>query len=322
MSKKQKWMIIGVSVAAAVVVVITVSITLGVILSKPNNDTTSSPTTACVDTFQISLEASTCPVDIQTVLGVPSVYTETIVGDKRQIDFNGVANHNVGTFPNSGNPNTIAARPTSVQVPLVPAPAAELTSAAGYDFGVLRSGCAVDPFTAEFFTNDGVANRNWNETTLTSSVNLGLDCNNAHVQPSGEYHVHGTPSAYIAVLIPGGTPTAPVSLGYAADGYEIFYKYVYDATGALVPVESGYMLKSGDRPGNGITAPDGCYDGLYFQDYEYSAAASVLDAANGYTGVTTIGGDQKYFYVFTDNFPSSSIMFRGTPDPSMKHAGP
>ena len=45
----------------------------------------------------------------------------------------------------------------------------------GYTFGVLFSGVTIDPFTAEFFIENGQQNRDWNITTLTNAVNLGLD---------------------------------------------------------------------------------------------------------------------------------------------------
>ena len=321
-------------VAAAVAV----AITLGILLrpSAPAPSDTSSngddnqvvvTETSCDDTFQISLDVSTCTVDIEAKLGVASQYVENVAGDKISLQFNGIANHNVGVFPNSGNPNTISANPSSAEVPLNPTPASSFTTVQGYDFAVFRDGVAVDPFTAEFFTGStGIENKEWNETALTSSVNLGLDCNNAHVQPGGEYHFHGVPSAYIQLLTGHSPnenvkPSAPIFLGYAADGFGVYYKWGYDENDEIVAFESGYRLKSGDRPGDGVTAPDGCYSGLYFQDYEYVSEGSQLDQANGRTSKVTLAGTPVYHYIMTDNWPSSPIFFRGTPDPSFQHAG-
>ena len=83
-------------------------------------------------------------------------------------------------------------------------------------------------------------------------------------------------------------------------------------------MESGFRLKEGSRPGNGVSAPDGCFDGLYFQDYEYVSGISPLDQANGKTGKTPEAASE-YYYVVTDNFPSSPLYFRGTPDDSFSH---
>ena len=70
-----------------------------------------------------------------------------------------------------------------------------------YLFGVLFSGVTLDPFTAEFFQQaNGQSNRDWNITALTNAIHLGLDCNNAHVQPNGKYHYHGTPTALLEAL--------------------------------------------------------------------------------------------------------------------------
>ncbi len=104
-------------------------------------------------------------------------------------------------------------------------------------------------------------------------------------------------------------------------GPPIYYKYGYDTNGVLVEFESGYRLKEGSRPGDGVSAPEGCYDGLYFQYYEYVAGISALDQANGRMWKTP-ESEREYYYVVTDNFPSSPLYFRGTPDPSFRHGCP
>lgn len=312
---------VGLGVFAGVVVLgVALGVGLGVGLGSSSVEISATPSDVpveCTDTFQISLSAAACTVDIQTELGVASEYQETVVGDKRRISFNGVASHNVGPFPNPGNPNTIAATSGNVEVPLNPVAASSFTSAQGYEVAIFRSGVAADPFTAEFFSD----NKEWNETALTSAVNLGLDCNNGHVQPTGEYHYHGVPPAYIVQLVGSLSPTAPVFLAYAADGFPVYYKFAYNDQNELTAYESGYRLRSGLRGGDGVTAPDGCYDGLYFQDYEFVEGLSELDAANGRTGRVAVDGPAVYHYVVTDNWPSIPIMFRGTPDPSFRHGG-
>ena len=147
--------------------------------------------------FTIDLDPSGCTVDIQNSLGVTSQYEETVSGTTRTITINGIANHNVGTFPNAGNPNTIGTATETFTMTTEPALASQVTFGQGYTFGVLFSGVAVDPYTAEFFQGTGGTNMAWNITTLQSDQDLGLDCNNAHVQPTGRYHYHGTPSRYI-----------------------------------------------------------------------------------------------------------------------------
>ncbi|UOY07041.1 YHYH protein [Muricauda sp. SCSIO 64092] len=265
--------------------------------------------------FTINLDASGCTVDIASELGGTSLYSESISGNTRSITVNGVANHLVGQFPNSGNPNTIAPVSETYSMNVTPQLANATTDGAGYTTGVLFSGVVIEPYTAEFFIgSDGTINREWNITTLQSTTPLGLDCNNAHVQPTGRYHYHGTPSNYIDGLNVNGTEM--VKIGYAADGFPIYYKYVYDSDGVtLVALESGYQLKTEPRGGDGLSAPDGCPDGYYFQDYEYMDGSSTLDACNGRFGKTPEAEDE-YYYVITDNFPSMPLCFSGTPNPS------
>lgn len=265
------------------------------------------------DTYNIQLNPDDCDIDIEKKLGTSSIYQEEIDEKKglRKITINSVASHKVGAFPNSGNPNTIKEQKMSFSIPLKPEVAKSTTTAQGFDSGVLFSGVNIDPFTAEFFIgSDGRMNPQWNITTLTSTENLGLDCNNAHVQPTGKYHYHGTPSAYLFEL--GADGKEMVKVGYAADGFPMYYKYGYDDQGSIVTHESGYRLKQGDRPGDGKTAPDGTYNGRYFNDYLYVGGVSELDACNGRWGRTP-ESDNEYYYVITDNFPSVPLCFTGTP---------
>ncbi|MEZ5002195.1 MAG: YHYH protein [Chitinophagales bacterium] len=270
-----------------------------------------------VSVFTIDLDPSNCPVDIETALGTSSKYNESINGTTRTIMINGIANHHVGSFPNAGNPNTISVANETYEMTTQPVAATSITYGQGYSSGILFSGVALDVFTAEFFQGSGGVNRDWNITTLQTTRDLGLDCNNAHVQPTGRYHYHGTPSNYIESL---GTAdgTQMVKIGYAADGFPIYYKYGYADDGVTIKAfSSGYRLKTEERGGDGITAPNGCPDGYYFNDYEYVSGVSELDACNGRTGKTPESASE-YYYVITDNFPSAPICFTGKPDQSFK----
>ncbi len=286
--------------------------------SATEDDQDGTATLDCSDTsslFTINLDPEDCSIDIQSQLGVNSRYTESISGNTRTIGINGVADHLVGEFPNGGNPNTIAEASQTFSMTTEPELANDITIGQGYTFGVLFSGVAVDPYTAEFFVGStGTMNMEWNITTLQSTTDLGLDCNNAHVQPTGRYHYHGTPSNYLDGLNADGTEM--IKVGYAADGFPIYYKYGYANDGnTIAAFESGYQLKTEPRGGDGISAPDGCPDGYYFNDYEYVDGISELDECNGRFGKTP-ESENEYYYVITDNFPSSPLCFSGTPDQS------
>lgn len=285
-------------------------------------------TSNCDSVFSINLDASECTVDIQSELGIESSYEESVSGTVRTIVVNNIPSHLVGEFPNPGNPNVIYSD-NDVDNQLIntytmttePTLAGNVTSTGGYVSGVLFSGVGLEVQTNETYVNTetNTANRDWNLVALQDARNLGLDCNNAHVQPTGQYHYHGAPTAYIDDL--GIDGSEMIKIGYAGDGFPIYYKYGYADDGmSIVAFESGYSLKEGDRPGDGGDAPDGCYDGSYSQDYEFIAANSELDECNGRTGRTP-ESDSEYYYVITDNYPSAPICFSGTPDNSFRFGG-
>ena len=268
------------------------------------------------DTYAIVLDPSGCTVDIETVLGVSSDYREQTMGGDRVITTNAIPNHQVGQFPNMGNPNTITVQDVSYTITMSPATnnrATALTTSNGaprYRFGILFNGILLAPIAAEFFTNTQTGNDNtdWNENALSSAIRLGTDCNNAHVFPNGMYHHHATPSAFIDSENIDGT--TPVQIGWAADGYPIYYKYG-NKGGAVVALEDSYQLKQQERGGDGVSAPEGCPDGTYTQDYEYIANLGDLDECNGYQD-PQLG----YIYIMTDTYPSIPRCFMGTPNNS------
>ena len=267
--------------------------------------------------FSINLNAVDCMVDVEALTGQNGVYIEAFSGKTRTATINGIANHPVGEFPNSGNPNTIAPFNETFIMTTAPEVSGFPMSGQGYTFGVLFSGVSMDPYTDEFFEGPNGPNRDWNITALQNEIDLGLDCNNAHVQPDGKYHYHATPSAYIAGLGIDGSEMKKI--GYAADGFPIYYKYGYDTDGAsIIALESGYRLDTANRGGDGVSAPSGCPDGLYFQDYVYVHGVSTLDACNGRFGKTP-EAEEEYYYVITDNFPSLPLCFTGTPHESFRN---
>ncbi|NQX84432.1 MAG: hypothetical protein HRT67_00660 [Flavobacteriaceae bacterium] len=70
--------------------------------------------------FTIHLDASHCDVNIENLLDVSSVNNESVSGNTRTIIVNGIANHEVGMFPNSGNPNTIGVVSETYTITIIP----------------------------------------------------------------------------------------------------------------------------------------------------------------------------------------------------------
>lgn len=247
---------------------------------------------------------------------------------------NSIPDHVTGTFPNPGNPNSISAQQAEFTMCAYPTEAGEFTElmldgfgtmggCPAFEFGLATNGLEFDPIANEFFenTNNGQLNYNWNYNALSPNVNLGIDINDAHVQPTGKYHYHGDPTNFIATLGISANAHSP-NMGWAADGFPMYYKYVYadamDPNSGIIEATSCYQLKSGTRPGNGTSAPNGSYDGTFVEDYEYngSIGGCVLDQCNGRFGVTPDFPNGTYYYVMTSEFPVVPRCFAGTPDMS------
>ncbi len=246
----------------------------------------------------------------------------TIEGDQRVITANGLPDHATGLFPNADNPNGLTAQRYRFTMPAKPVVAAQPTPLVRQPFGIAVNGVLFDPGTAEMWHNDRQSG--WHYEALGGAFSLGLDANNAHVQPNGAYHYHGIPIALLQRL--SGGQARMTLVGWAADGFPIYAQWGYrEATNAQSPaskLRSSYRLKSGDRPAaNG--QPGGKYDGIFVEDYEYVAGSGDLDECGGRTGVTPEFPGGTYHYVLTEDFPFVPRYFRGTPDASFaRREGP
>ena len=128
-------------------------------------------------------------------------------GDMRTISANSIPEHNVGLFggvPGALNPNAISEQSETYSITLNPIAGSALVPllnstggvSAGpqYAFGILLNGVELDPVAAEPFPHTGGLmnpNVNWEWNLEALNVQIGLDCNSAHVQPTGKYHYHG-----------------------------------------------------------------------------------------------------------------------------------
>lgn len=253
----------------------------------------------------------------------------------RYITANGIPDHEPGRFPNRGNPNSISAQDYEYRVALHPVAADEVVPLDHRLFGVALNGVPFDPGTAEIWTPQGRRMRGrardygWNYDALSGKIDLGIDANHAHVQPTGAYHYHGLPTGLIDHLADHHHDAdgrhVMMMVGYAADGFPIYARFGYedasDPTSAVVALKSSYLLKDGERtaPPNG---PGERYDGTFVQDWEYVEGSGDLDECNGRFGVTPEYPDGTYYYVITDTFPFIPRYFRGEPDASFRHGLP
>lgn len=247
-------------------------------------------------------------------------------GRYRKIVVNGVPNHLVGAFPNSGNPHRISTTPATYRVVLQP----QLTGAAprplrlGLNFGIAINGVLFDPGAAEYY----LGNRRgaWQYEALSGAVSLGLDQNHAHVQPSGKYHYHGIPQGLLDSLEfdPELNLHSPL-VGWAADGFPIYaisgFSNPNDPESPVARLRSSYRLKPGKRPG-GVGNPGGRYDGTFVDDYQYVEGSGDLDPCNGRTCVTPDFPQGTYAYFLTEQWPVIPRYHRGTPDRSFASRRP
>ena len=230
---------------------------------------------------------------------------------RRQLTGNGLPDHDVGAFPNGGNPNAITAQSISFSGPVSPVLGSTATALGGPrgDTGFILNGVKIDAGTGGSCNDSGssctlLGNAgSWSIEALgQSSFNFGVDSNNAHVQPTGAYHYHGMPEGFVARL---GKGQALTLVGWAADGFPIYARYGYtvatDASSAVRVMRSSYRLKStpaANRPATTLYPM-----GTFLQDYEYVAGLGDLDECNGRTGVTPEFPKGIYHYYATDTYP-------------------
>lgn len=253
-----------------------------------------------------ALEVAAKPVATET----RSQVTISIENGYRVFRANGLPDHTPGQFPNRGNPNSISAQSYTFRVMLNPKTNAAPREGRGAWFGVALNGVPFEPGTGEFWNGQ----REWNYEAKSGFINLGLDQNNAHVQPTGAYHYHGLPIGLMQKI--GGDGKKMLLVGYAADGFPIYTSYGHsiatNAASVLKTMRSSWQIKRGERSGG----PGGKPDGKFTADYEYVAGSGDLDECNGRFGVTPEYPQGIYHYYITEQFPQLARQWRGTPDAS------
>jgi len=209
----------------------------------------------------------------------------------RIIETNALPDHETGSFPNPGNPNAIAGQTLRYEFPADPQ---HLDRAAPAQTpAVAVNGIPFEPGTAEMI--ECQSGERYQIEALQELYDLGLDANNAHVQPTGKYHYHGLPTALAEIA--AGDDQGLVHVGFAADGFLVFVS----PTGQLKP---GYRLSADPRTGTGCSyrgteiAIDGTPpDGTYASDWRHDPEIGDLDACNGLTI------DDEYVYLVTETYP-------------------
>ena len=235
----------------------------------------------------------------------------TVLGETRTMVTNALPNHKTGEFPRKGNPNTISAQNRTCTFPLNPKYIGNPQWVR--EPGVALNGVKFEPGTAEVVVCD--TGENYRVEAFQDMINLGLDFNNAHVQPSGAYHYHGTPTSVIENF---DTDKDLIHVGFAHDGFPMYYS----KSNAYKP---SYKLVEGNREGDDCTytnpkktldiSVDGHHNGTYTSDFEFVEGSGDLDVCNG------IAVNGKYMYLVTSEFPYVSRCLMGEFEEEKRRGG-
>ena len=264
-----------------------------------------------------------------------SIYSWTSDDINRILSGNGIPNHEVGTFHNAHNPNTISEQSVNEVFTLCPIIVSENGEPVGGPAGAIAyaiNSVKFDPGTAGRCNDEGECSLaqgqgNWNIEALGhETFNFGDDMNHAHVQPTGEYHYHGMPELLIDFL---GENQGMTLVGWASDGFPVYARYGYidpnDPTSELISLQPSWKLKETPDegrpdtltaliggPGQGTTYPNiPIQMGAFTQDFEYEEGYGDLDECNGRLGVTPEFPEGIYYYVVTDEFPFFTRCLKG-----------
>ena len=264
-----------------------------------------------------------------------SIFSWRSDGANRILTGNGIPNHEVGTFPNPHNPNTISEQNVNATFTLFPDIVSESGTSAGGPRGAIAyaiNSVKFDPATAGRCDDSGkcslaMGQGRWSIEALGhSTFNFGDDMNHAHVQPTGAYHYHGMPELLMDLL---GQDKTMTLVGWASDGFPVYARYAYtdanDANSGIKVITPSWKLKStadagrpttitqlGGGPGQGNSNPNTPIPmGAFTQDFEYIEGLGDLDQCNGRIGVTPEFPNGIYYYMVTDAFPFFSRCLRG-----------
>lgn len=244
---------------------------------------------------------------------------------KRFLSGNGLPDHVIGTFPNAGNPNTVTAQTVSAEMTLTPVLGTSTVSVGGPMGGSVyaRNSVKFDPGTAGTCPGSAtqasdcnLANGSdvWRVEALGQDVfDFGEDMNNAHAQPTGQYHYHGMPEGMLTNAGASDTNKIMVHVGWADDGFPVYARYCYadplDASSEVVECTGSYELDSTADTGR----PDTSWVplGAFGTDWNYVDGSGDLDECNGRFAVTPEFPDGIYHYMVTDTYPYFSRCLKG-----------
>lgn len=258
-----------------------------------------------VDSYQSSV------LDVNRSITFEGNLTISVNAGKCVFSSNDIPNHNFNDGAASFVSN-VSEQALVFEVTTNPVAAANTTALSlGTDNAIFLNGVKLDILAAACYgVGDGKIgcndiNQPWRYDPMSPLNDFRTDSHNAHTQPDGAYHYHGSPQA---LFDPATVVVSPV-IGFAADGFPIYGSYFYDGS-KVRKATSSYQLKTGSRGVMSATNPGGNYDGTYRDDYQYNSGSGDLDECNG------MNVDGVYGYYIADSYPWVLACFKGTPDNS------
>lgn len=249
-------------------------------------------------------------------------FTWACDGENRTLSGNGVPNHAVtgGAFA-----STLTAQTISQTFPLEPARTGEVTQVKepGYALNSIKfdpatAGTCPDDATDESDCNYAMGSDTWQMVATAGGTSpwkfdFGVDGNDAHVQPNGQYHYHGIPVGLVETRNPESESSMTL-VGWASDGFPMYsvqgFADASDASSDIVEMQSSYQTVASspsDRPST-TDFPLGHFT----QDWEYVDGSGDLDECNGRVGVTPEFPEGVYHYYVTRNYPFVQRCVKGT----------
>ena len=263
---------------------------------------------------------STPNITLTTGVTATSASSWTCSSTQRSMTANGVPNHQIGTFPNSGNPNTPTVQ-SNVTFSATLTPTKGTSNNTSRSLGYALNGVKFDPGTGGSCPATAIKASDctalgqgaYSLEALQTFFDFGVDSNNAHVQPGGVYHYHGMPEGILTAA--GVTSSSPkmVLIGWAPDGFPIYARYGHtvatDASSPLKVIKGSYVVDTVADSGRPSAANIPL--GTFPTDWNYVAGSGDLDDCNGRFGVTPEFPNGIYHYYATDTYPYLTRCFKG-----------
>ncbi len=219
----------------------------------------------------------------------------------RSITSNARPNHDTGNFPNPWNPNTITEQEKFWSFPVV----------ASYQWNetwTREAGVAINWIKFEPETGERVeceSGETYRIEAVQEEVDLWLDHQHAHVQPTGEYHYHWVSQDLVTFWSQVASNEDLVHVWFAADWFHMYYSKSWAYTPSFKVSSTQRTWTACEYRETPTTIEWTTPDGTYKSDREFDSSIGDLDACSG------IEMNGQYAYILTNEYPFISRCLNG-----------